>query len=309
MTEPTLAQDDIPAYAFYLTDGVQTIFPYSFYLDASSDLQVYLGLAGLGILTTAYTLTGVRSPTGGNVIFYAAPPSGLTLFLRRATPKTQLVQYLPNDPFDAFAHASIVNKLTRLIQDQEERFSRIPQLPLTTGNAYRNRPLPAPVPVMLLGFDSTGGWTTYDPAIRQVIPDPASGLAYGKNSQTLLASSGVGTDTLTAPALFPAGVRGIGVTLRSTIPFGTANGLGTASLGDAAMINAWGSAINILAVTPLVDSQGRPYYVETTAGQWERDPFFKVPTALDVLLRADTGVFSSVGSCVVTAHFLAAIPD
>lgn len=300
-----MTQAAVPSYTFYLGDGVATTFPYSWFLADASELQIYVGT----VLSTAYTLTGVGSAAGGNVVFYAAPATGTILFFRRVTPQTQNTDYISNDPFDAAAHEAALDKLTRLVQDLEERFSRIPQLPVTISSASRNRLLPVPVPVMLLGFDGTGGWTTYDPAIRQVTPDPVSGLVWGKNSQTLLASSGVGTDILTATGLFPAGVLGLGVTLRSTLAFGTANGLGTASLGDAAMIDAWGSGITVIASTPLVDSQGRTYYVETVAGQWRRAPFFMVPTALNVLLRADTGLFSSVGSCVVTAHFLTAFPD
>jgi len=301
-----MTQAAVPAYTFHLGDGVTTTFPYSWFLAEASELQVYAG----AVLTTAYTLTGVQTPAGGNVIFYTPPPNGTILFLVRVTPQTQTTDYVSNDPFDAAAHEAALDKLTREVQDLNERFSRIPQYPGTISNTYRNQLLPVPVPVRLLGFDSNGALTTFDPAIRQVTPDAVSGLAWGKSSQTLLASSGVGTDTLTATGLFPAGVLGLGVTLRSTIAFGVANGLGTASLGDASMIDAWGSGINVIASIPLVDSRGRTYYVETVAGQWwRRLPFFAVPAALDVLLRADTGLFSSVGSCVVTAHYLTVTPD
>ena len=136
-----MTQANVPAYTFHLGDGVTSTFPYSWFVDNPSELQVYAG----SVLTTAYTLTGVQTPAGGNVIFYTPPPNGTILFLVRVTPQTQTTDYVSNDPFDAFAHEAALDKLTREVQDLNERFSRIPQYPVTISTSYRNQLLPVPV--------------------------------------------------------------------------------------------------------------------------------------------------------------------
>lgn len=289
-----MTQPAVPVYTFYLGDGVQTIFPYAPRVGVAAELEVYVG----SFLSTAYALTGVNSDSGGTVVFYAPPPAGSFVFLRRVTAKTQLVDPTSNDPFDMVSYEAALDKLTREIQDLEEIFSRIPQFPITTGSLYRNMRLPTPMPLKLLGFTADGtGLTIYDPTIRQVIPDPVSGLAWGKHTVPVISVAGL--NILTATAVFPAGTVGVGATLRVTTPFGATNGLTTVSVGTVDIRDLWGTGLDIK--TMLV----------TNPGQWRAlSPLFMVPAALDVLITADDGnLFDITGALTVTGHYLTVTPD
>lgn len=277
-----MTQAYVPPFTFYAGNGTQSNFGFSWTIGSTLDLKVYVN----GLLSTNYIISGQ------NIVFFIPPVNGSLIFIKRVTPQEQDTDYISNDPFDAAAHEAALDKIVRMIQDYQETFSRVPQFPITLTSTYRNMFLPTPVPVMLLGTAADGTWTWHDPTIRLVTLDSSSRMAYGEATTTLLASSNVGGDTLTATALFPAGSRGVGVILKVTTAFGASLGLSTASLGDAAMIDAWGSAIPVTTF---------PY--QTVAAHWARQPYFAVPTALSVLLRTDGGRFDAVGACRLTAAY------
>lgn len=169
-----MTQAAVTPYLLYATDGSTLSFPYTWRISLASDLKVYLRLSGdtEPSLVTNYTVTGVGNANGGTIVFAVAPADGGELFLKRQTPLTQLVDYINNDPFGAETHEGALDKLTRIIQDLDERLSRIPLLPTMTATELRNLELPPPGAGQLLGWDAEGEALTLYTVPPAVVPDP-----------------------------------------------------------------------------------------------------------------------------------------
>jgi len=148
----------------YSGNGSTTTFAYSFYIPASTDIQVIVRsstgtetVKSEGTGSTNYSITGVGSGSGGNVTFVTAPASGETVVLRRNTAKTQATDYVANDPFPAETHESALDKLTIIGQDLQEQVDRSLKLSrtntmssteFTVGSSDRAS--------KILAFDSSG---------------------------------------------------------------------------------------------------------------------------------------------------------
>ena len=148
----------------YSGNGSTTTFAYSFYIPASTDIQVIVRsstgtetVKAEGTGSTNYSITGVGSGSGGNVTFVTAPASGETVVLRRNTAKTQATDYVANDPFPAETHESALDKLTIIGQDLQEQVDRSLKLSrtntmtsteFTVGSSDRAS--------KILAFDSSG---------------------------------------------------------------------------------------------------------------------------------------------------------
>lgn len=283
----------VTPWTFYVGDAVLTSFAFPWYLQASAELEVYLA----GSLTTAYTLSGLQSPTGGTITFFVPPPSGQILFLRRVTPQTQLTDYISNDPFDAQAHEAALDKLTREVQDVSEQLSRRPALLLTSANAVRNLLFPAPEALGLLGWNAdASGLTLYSPAIVQVTIDPVSGEARGKSSATLTASPGSGAP-LAAVALAPAGARCMAVTLRNVVAWNTSNGLSGMDLGGFGQQDGWGQDLPLTL----------PF--ASNPGYFRRGDEPIAVNGEDITLTPKGGTWGGAGSATVTVHWKTYSPD
>lgn len=123
----------------YTGNDSTTVFPYGFYIGANSELSVTLTdtVAGTDtplVLDTDYSVSGATNPAGGNVT-YPISGSPLTsterLTILRVTPLTQATD-LPNQgPFFGNTVEEMVDKLTRIAQDHEERLDRTPAADVT----------------------------------------------------------------------------------------------------------------------------------------------------------------------------------
>jgi hypothetical protein len=69
-------------------------------------------------------VSGVGNTGGGNITFVTAPATGETVVLLRAIPLTQATDYTPNDPFPAATHEDALDRLTFIVQDQQEELDR-----------------------------------------------------------------------------------------------------------------------------------------------------------------------------------------
>jgi hypothetical protein len=112
----------------YSGNGIATVFAYDFIIQSASDVQVFLDILGvltLQAITTNYTVSGVGNPAGGNITFVVAPETGVSnILIRRATPLTQEVDYIEGDEFPAETHESALDKLTKIVQEQQEELDR-----------------------------------------------------------------------------------------------------------------------------------------------------------------------------------------
>lgn len=100
----------------YVGTGSTTTFAYPFKTYDQTWLKVYVD-GTLKTLTTHYTVTGVGSDSGGNIVFGTAPANGAIVYIDRSgIPESQLTDYTANDKFPAETHERALDKLTMLIQ-------------------------------------------------------------------------------------------------------------------------------------------------------------------------------------------------
>ena len=112
----------------YSGNGSTTIFAYTFKIFADADLDVYIrssaGTETLKTLTTDYTVSNAGVEGGGNVTFGTAPATGETVVIQRKLALTQGTDYVENDPFPAESHEEALDRLTFIVQQQQEELDR-----------------------------------------------------------------------------------------------------------------------------------------------------------------------------------------
>lgn len=97
------------ARATFTANGVTTSFAYGFTVFAAADLRVEVN----DVLETAYSVTGVGSDSGGNVVFTTAPASGLSVVITLS--ENALLQDADFTGVSSFSPQSIENALDRCI--------------------------------------------------------------------------------------------------------------------------------------------------------------------------------------------------
>ena len=187
-------------YTYYWGTGTQTTFSYPFEVERAEDFLAYHD----DVLVTNYQLSGLGVETGGMCTFTFPPPSGVSIVLMRRLALDQETTYPAYSPFPAQAHEKTLDTLEMQIQQLAEVLERCAQLKRTIRPPWRNLVLPDPQPSTLLGWDALGEqWILYPPTVQQVIPDPISGIAFGKTQQTVRPAAGDWEVAL--PGLYPAG--------------------------------------------------------------------------------------------------------
>jgi hypothetical protein len=146
-------------------NGVLDTFAYAFKIFADDDLVVIIrtnstGAEATKTKTTHYTVTGVGSASGGNVVFTSGniPASGETVVIKRSLTLTQATDYVANDPFPADSHEDALDRLTMIAQQQQEVFDRAVVLP-ATDTASTTIPNSVTRASKYLAFDSSGNLT------------------------------------------------------------------------------------------------------------------------------------------------------
>lgn len=124
------------------------IFAYDFKIFDATDLRVYIikdatGETILKTLTTDYTVSGVGSPSGGNVTMLIAPATGETLLIKRVMSITQETAYTEGDKFPAEAHEDALDKGVMISQQLERQLGRSLQLPESATEVSNQLPLPS----------------------------------------------------------------------------------------------------------------------------------------------------------------------
>ena len=114
----------------YSGNGTLDTFNYTFKVFADADLQVIIRDASatetVKTLTTHYTVTGAGSASGGTIVFTSGniPTATETVVIRRASPQTQAIDYIANDPFPAESHEEGLDRSTMAIQQLQEEIDR-----------------------------------------------------------------------------------------------------------------------------------------------------------------------------------------
>jgi hypothetical protein len=151
--------------SFGTGDGSTATFAYQFKIIQDSDLEVFIRTNSTGaesaakVLGTDYSMTGAGVATGGTVTFLSGkiPISGQTIVLRRNVPKTQVIDYIANDPFPAETHEEGLDRGIMVAQQNFEEVERSIKLSKTnTMSSTEFKVGAAERANKVLSFDSTG---------------------------------------------------------------------------------------------------------------------------------------------------------
>ena len=179
----------------YSGNGTLDTFNYTFKIFADADIQVIIRDATatetVKTLTTHYTVTGAGSASGGTIVFTAGniPTATETVVIRRASPQTQAIDYIANDPFPAESHEEGLDRSMMAIQQLQEEVDRSIKLSRTnTMNSTEFTIGDTDRAGKVFGFDSVGelvvtqelgtfkgNWsasTTY--AVRDIVKDTST---------------------------------------------------------------------------------------------------------------------------------------
>jgi hypothetical protein len=147
----------------YSGNGTLDTFNYTFKIFADADIQVIIRDATatetVKTLTTHYTVTGAGNANGGTVVFTSGNiPSGTeTVVIRRASPQTQAIDYIANDPFPAESHEEGLDRSMMAIQQLQEEVNRSIKLSRTnTMNSTEFTIGDTDRANKVFGFDSAG---------------------------------------------------------------------------------------------------------------------------------------------------------
>jgi len=183
----------------YAGNGTLDTFNYTFKIFADADIQVIIRDASANetvkTLTTHYTVTGAGSASGGTIVFTAGniPTATETVVIRRASPQTQAIDYIANDPFPAESHEEGLDRSMMAIQQLQEEIDRSIKLSRTnTMNSTEFTIGDTDRANKVFGFDASGeltvaqelgtfkgNWssgTTF--AVRDIIKDTSNNNVY-----------------------------------------------------------------------------------------------------------------------------------
>lgn len=103
----------------YTGNGVTTAFAFSWRFLATSEIKVYVNDV---LQSTGYSVSAPGS--SGTVTFSSAPANGAKIVIRRATAKTQNIDYVANDAFAADVTEGGFDRAMLAVQDVDAKASR-----------------------------------------------------------------------------------------------------------------------------------------------------------------------------------------
>lgn len=168
----------------YTGNGSTTSFAVTFPFQgtgATAELEVVQRTIATGVeavlsYTTHYTVTGGNGSTGA-VVAASAPADTVQWHIRRATTRTQTVDYTANDPFPADTHELALDRLAMATQELQEASNRSFKVSrtnsITTPEFVDNASTRAS---KLLGFDSDGD---LEATLGRVVSASAAAVAPG----------------------------------------------------------------------------------------------------------------------------------
>ena len=147
----------------YSGNGTLDTFNYTFKIFADADIQVIIRDATatetVKTLTTHYTVTGAGNANGGTIVFTSGniPTATETVVIRRASPQTQAIDYIANDPFPAESHEEGLDRSMMAIQQLQEEIDRSIKLSRTNTMTSTEFAVGATERAgKIFGFDSNG---------------------------------------------------------------------------------------------------------------------------------------------------------
>ena len=163
-------------YNAHTGNGLSTVFAYGFTLLAAADLVVTID----GVVTSAYTVSGIGVAAGGSITFSAAPANGAAVLLQRVIQLVRSTEYQNNGDLQAETVNDDFDRLWMAVQNvnsDSSRALRVPEL-----EVFPDLPTAAARASKLLGFDAGGN-------VAVVTPDSQDAAALALS----LASAGAST--------------------------------------------------------------------------------------------------------------------
>ncbi len=140
----------------YVGNGSRTIFPYTNRIFEKTDLAVSLD-GVLQTVDTDYTVSGIDEAAGGNVTFTVAPGNNVSVTIVRTVPATQESSLPKGGPFPSDIVEKALDKLTILVQQEQDGANRRLQLQDIDPAASIGRlPLKTELASKNLSFDANG---------------------------------------------------------------------------------------------------------------------------------------------------------
>jgi hypothetical protein len=223
----------------YTGNGVQTAFPYTQRIFQAADLVVTTIVGGVVTTLTLnvdYTVTGVLSYTGGDVVLVSALANLGTINIARDPAEVQLSVLQDQQPYLAKVVENAVDLLTMMIQAVRTILSRTLTLP---PGSSASTVLPPPIATDLLGWDLGGTFITNWPqatvaAVNNTVlptvdrflsgvdytPGVTTALTLSANPQSILNTNVAFDGTVQQQATYS--ISGTTITFSSPIPVGVA---------------------------------------------------------------------------------------
>jgi hypothetical protein len=147
----------------YDGNGSTTTFAYDFLVLDQAHLVVTVKTTSTGVevvktLTSHYSVTGVGTPSGGNIVFTSASthaPSGTTVTITRSVPKTQTTDLQNRGGVQPETLETGYDKLTQIVQDQQEEIDRSLKFAISSDLSSFNQSIPSPVAGKALAINSS----------------------------------------------------------------------------------------------------------------------------------------------------------
>ena len=113
----------------YTGNGATLVFPYDFYIGAAAELLVYVDGVPK-ILGVDYAVSGAGSEAGGNVTFVtgSTPANNASIVILRSAALVQTTDLTAGEKFCEADIEAMSDKITRLLQELQERVDRAPVL-------------------------------------------------------------------------------------------------------------------------------------------------------------------------------------
>ena len=171
--------------ADYTGNGATTAFTVPFYFLDNTHVRILRTQISTGTVTTLalstdYALTGAGVSAGGTATAVVAPTSDQKISILRNVPLTQLVHYVPNDPFPAATHEQALDQLTMEVQQLNEAISR--SIKISSNNTISSPEMNYSASAragLLIGFDSNGD-ITVSQALGNYKGNWSSGTTYAQ---------------------------------------------------------------------------------------------------------------------------------
>lgn len=157
----------------YIGDNIVTSFPFDNLVIKDTDLRVYLDNV-LQTITVDYTVTGAGTDAG-SVDFLIAPAAAVAVAIVRKTARDQLTAYPTNGPFPAKSHEAAIDKLTVIVQEDEEDHNKLIQY--HESSLVEGMPIADPVANAILAYAPDGLSLINGPSVQDIFASEAAAAA------------------------------------------------------------------------------------------------------------------------------------